>query len=458
VTSLRGQQTTLPADAEPAEVSGRLWAVEWIVPHKHRTALGASPVTLGRGQACSPALEGSRVSRQHARIAWDGPVLVVEDLDSRNGTYVDGARITRAPVGEGSVLRLGEWVAIVGRYRAPDDSPTFGLLAPGMVGGPKLARVLELLQRAARSNLPVVIEGETGTGKECVSRAVHIWSGRQGPFVAMNCAAVPEALAEGELFGYRKGAFTGASRGNPGHFRTAHGGTLLLDEFTELPLALQAKLLRVLEQREVLPLGESRPVPVDVRVVVAAQEPLSAALAHKRLRADLYARLDGVTVQLPPLRQRLEDVVPLFEHFILEMSGGHPPRVEAELVEQLCLYDWPFNVRELELVVRRLLVLAGHEPMLRRHHLPARICAGAQPAPEVSAPSPVASMVPPPAARSREDEDERDLAALLAELRRQGGNVSRASAVVGLSRARAYRLMNRASAGDLESLRQEALR
>ena len=190
----------------------------------------------------------------------------------------------------------------------------------------------------------------------------------------MNCAAVPEALAEGELFGYRKGAFTGASCGNLGHFRSANGGTLLLDEFTELPLALQAKLLRVLEQREVLPLGESRPVPVDVRVVVAAQEPLSAALEHRRLRADLYARLDGVTIQLPPLRQRLEDVVPLFEYFASEVSGGHPPRVEAELIEQLCVYDWPFNVRELELVVRRLLVLAGHEPVLRRHHLPARVC------------------------------------------------------------------------------------
>ena len=458
VTSLRGQHTTLPADAEPAEVSGRLWAVEWIFPHKHRTAVGASPVTLGRGQDCAPPLEGSRVSRQHARLAWDGPVLVVQDLDSRNGTYVDGTRITRAPVGEGSVIRLGEWVGLVGRRRTQDDVSTFGVLAPGMVGGPRLGRVLQLAQRAAPSDLPVVVEGETGTGKECVARAVHTWSGRRGPLVAMNCAAVPEALAEGELFGYRKGAFTGASCGNLGHFRSANGGTLLLDEFTELPLALQAKLLRVLEQREVLPLGESRPVPVDVRVVVAAQEPLSAALEHRRLRADLYARLDGVTIQLPPLRQRLEDVVPLFEYFASEVSGGHPPRVEAELIEQLCVYDWPFNVRELELVVRRLLVLAGHEPVLRRHHLPARVCGGARTAPEACAPSPVSTAEAPRAARSREDEDERDLAALLAELRRQGGNVSRASAAVGLSRARAYRLMNRASTGDLESLRQEALR
>ncbi|MBN1611484.1 MAG: sigma 54-interacting transcriptional regulator [Polyangiaceae bacterium] len=458
MTSLRGQQTTLPADAQPAEISGRLWAVEWIFPRKHRTVVGGSPVTLGRGQGCLPTLDGFKVSRQHARIAWDGPVLVVEDLDSRNGTYVDGTRITRAPVGEGSVLRLGEWVGLVGRFRTEDEGSTFGVLAPGMLGGPKLARVLQLVQRAAPSDLPVVVEGETGTGKECVARAVHTWSSRQGPFIAMNCAAVPEALAEGELFGYRKGAFTGASSGSPGHFRSAHCGTLLLDEFAELPLALQAKLLRVLEQREVLPLGESRPVPVDVRVVVAAQEPLSAALAQKRLRADLYARLDGVTIQLPPLRQRIEDVVPLFEHFVLELSGGHPPRVEEDLIEQLCLYDWPFNVRELELVVRRLLVLAGHEPVLRRHHLPARVGGGAQAAPEVSAPSPVSSAVSPQAARSREDEDERDLAALLAELRRQGGNVSRASAAVGLSRARAYRLMNRASAGDLESLKQEALR
>jgi DNA-binding NtrC family response regulator len=453
--SSRDLQTTVPARSPQAMSSGDAWAIEWVFPAWCRTVLGEAPVTLGRAGAGSPALEGAQVSRQHAKVARDGPILVIEDLESCNGTHVDGARVTRAGLGEGNLLRLGEWVGMVTRRDVDANEAPFGVVAPGMVGGPKLARALELAQRAAGSDLPIVVEGETGTGKECVARAVHTWSGRTGPFIAMNCTALPESLAEGELFGYRKGAFTGADRGNPGHFRAAHGGTLLLDEFTELPLALQAKLLRVIEQREVLPLGESRPVPIDVRVVVAAQEPLALALEQKRLRPDLFARLDGITVQVPPLRERTEDVVDLFRHFIAETSGGHPPSLEPELVEQLCLHDWPFNVRELQLVARRLLVLAGHEPVLCRHHLPARIRAAAHASREGAGVSGAAPQTP---TLARDDQDEQDLAALVAELRRHRGNLARASATVGLSRARAYRLMNRACGGDLKSLREEALR
>ena len=178
----------------------------------------------------------------------------------------------------------------------------FEEIGPGLWGGGALQAALAPLRQAAASDLPIVLEGETGCGKEVVTRTLHRWSGRSGPLVAVNCAALPEGLAEGELFGYRRGAFTGAERASVGYFRGADAGTLLLDEVSDLPLVLQAKLLRVLEERAVQPLGETRPVPIDVRVVVAGQQPLMEVMRAGRFRADLLARLDGLTVRLPPLR------------------------------------------------------------------------------------------------------------------------------------------------------------
>jgi two-component system response regulator FlrC len=301
-----------------------------------------------------------------------------------------------------------------------------------------LQAALAPLRRAAASDLPVILQGETGTGKEVVTRALHTWSGRPGPLVAVNCAALPEAMAEGELFGYRRGAFTGAERASVGFFRSADGGTLLLDEIAELPLALQAKLLRVLEQKEVQGLGEPRPVPIDVRVVVAGQQSLEDEVRQGHFRADLLARLDGLTVRLPPLRARREDVPGLFSHLLKELGQGQAPAVEHDLIERLCLHDWPFNVRELVLLVRRLLAL--HEPSwtLRASDLPARMAAAVAAAPVV--PSPAAEPV--------------DLPALVTALRAAGGNVARAAATLGITRQRAYRLME-GQAVDLDSLRNE---
>lgn len=218
-----------------------------------------------------------------------------------------------------------------------------------------------------------MILGETGTGKEGVAHAMHEWSARKGPFVAVNCAALVPTLAEAELFGYRRGAFTGAERASSGFFRAAQGGTLLLDEVTDLPESVQAKLLRALEQREISPLGESVPVRIDVRVLAGTQIPLAKMVEERRFRGDLCARLDGLTIRLPPLRERKQEIPYLFTHFLRLHSGGRPPDVEPRLVEQLCLYDWPFNVRELDLLARRLLVLHGHEELLRRSHLPEQI-------------------------------------------------------------------------------------
>jgi DNA-binding NtrC family response regulator len=317
-------------------------------------------------------------------------------------------------------------------------------IAPGLWGGVRLRDALAPLRTAAASDLPIVLQGETGTGKEVVARSLHGWSGRAGSLVAVNCASLPESLSEAELFGYRRGAFTGADRASIGFFRSAEGGTLLLDEVSDLPLTVQAKLLRVLEQREVQPLGETRAVPIDVRVVVAGQRSLREEVRQGRFRADLVARLEGVTVVLPPLRDRREDVLPLFSHVLADLSEGRAPSVESEFAERLCAYDWPFNVRELVLLARRLLVLRAGSATLRAEHLPDPM--------RRSDSTPNASAAPPKA--SRDPADPVELPALLSALRASGGNVAQASAMLGITRQRAYRLMEGGGV-DLDAIRGE---
>ncbi len=325
----------------------------------------------------------------------------------------------------------------------------FEEIAPGLWGGGALQAALAPLRQAASSDLPIILEGETGCGKEVVTRALHRWSGRTGPLVAVNCAALPEGLAEGELFGYRRGAFTGAERASLGYFRGADGGTLLLDEVSDLPLVLQAKLLRVLEERAVQPLGETRPVPIDVRVVVAGQQPLTEIMRAGRFRADLLARLDGLTVRLPPLRARREDVLPLFSRLLEAHGQGRPPAIDVDLAERLCLHDWPFNVRELVLLAKRLLTLHGGEGTLHAGHLPKRIVEGGVDLPTSGAAEKFSGSAPP-----RPISEPVELPALVVALRASGGNVARAASILGISRQRAYRLME-GQAVDLEALRGE---
>jgi DNA-binding NtrC family response regulator len=409
---------------------------------------------IGRDPECAVQLEGNDVSRRHAVLHFRGPesALELEDLGSRNGVRVNGCRVLSSALACDDVVRLGGWIAVVTAAPGP-----FSEIAPGLWGGAGLARALAPLGRAAPSDLPIILEGETGTGKEVVARAIHTWSGRTGPLVAVNCAALPEALAESELFGYRRGAFTGAERASPGFFRSAERGTLLLDEVSDLPLALQAKLLRVLEERAVQPLGEARPVPIDVRIVVAGQQSLAGAAAEGRFRPDLLARIDGVTARLPPLRRRREDVPSLFSHFLGTLSQGRSPAVDSDLVERLCLHDWPFNVRELVFLVRRLLTLHGDSATLHADHLPERIgtrgpaaVPASSPARAPTAPALSAGTSPPSDPRASEPVE---LTALVAALRASGGNVARAAAMLGITRQRAYRLMDGHSV-DLEALRK----
>ncbi len=435
-------------------------AIRWVFPTSRGmlTLLSDECILLGRDDDCQVKLLGKEASRHHAEIRRDGPLYIVKDLGSRNGIFLDGARVSQAPISPGQILRLGEWIGIAIQVPADtvDPDPVFDLLAANLAGGPVLRPILEQAKKAASSELPTVILGETGTGKEGLAHAMHEWSGRKGPFVAVNCAALVPTLAEAELFGYRKGAFTGADRGSPGFFRAAQGGTLLLDEVTDLPEPIQAKLLRALEQHEVMPLGESAAVKVDVRIVAATQVPLDQEVAQRRFRADLCARLDGLTVRLPSLRERKQEIAYLFLHLLREHSGGNPPRVEPRLVEQLLLYDWPFNVRELDLLARRLLVLHGSEGSLRRSHLPDHMLRGTGsrlriPTPVYPSPGTTPAVGTPvfPAGEDPRDRRERELAALRAALRDHGGNVAHAAAAAGISRQRAYRLMASMGAADL---------
>jgi len=450
-----GNTTVAATSGEARGITAPDLALVWLFPRPSESAVslrweGPEERVIGREEGCAIRLLGIDVSRRHATLRRTGPEFGTElvDLGSRNGIHVNGCQVSAAYLKGGDVVRLGGWIGVV-----TDTPGVFKEIAPGLLGGAALQAALAPFGRAAASDLPIVIEGETGTGKEVVARGIHQWSGRAGPFVGVNCAALPEALAEGELFGYRRGAFTGADKASPGFFRSADRGTLLLDEVTDLPAALQAKLLRVLEEREVQPLGEARPVPIDVRVVAAGQVSLLEASRQGRFRPDLLARLDGVTVKLPPLRSRREDVPPLFSHFLAELGQGHAPAVDGDLVERLCLHDWPFNVRELLLLARRLVVLHGGESTLRALHLPDRM--SGRPGPRtptdgVQAKSSPAS--PPAAAASTAPAEPVELPALVTALRASSGNVARAAAMLGITRQRAYRLMD-GKAIDLEGLR-----
>jgi transcriptional regulator with PAS, ATPase and Fis domain len=436
--------TEIPIPHENASVSAPL--LVWVYPRVDLPPFPLSrkdhpTILLGRDPSCTIPLTGNEISRFHAIIQWPNadPRPLIVDQESRNGIRINGQAVKSALLEKGDVLRIGSWISVL-----THASENFQEIAPNVWGGDTLQNALAPLRLAAPSDLPVILEGETGTGKEVIARAIHKWSGRTGSFIGVNCAALPETLAEGELFGYRKGAFTGAERNTCGYFRCAEGGTLLLDEVTDLPLPVQGKLLRVLEEREVQPLGEMRSVPIDVRIVVASQTSLMDAVKKGHFRADLLSRLDGLTLPLPALRWRKEDVPKLFSLF-LRIFGVNPiPALEADLVERLCIHDWPFNVRELYQLAKQLLILHGRESSLSVRHLPARIGIGnrfIEKTTEIP-PNPLTTESIP------------TLPMLLSALRASGGNVAHASAMLGITRQRAYRMME-AHAVDLDALRAE---
>lgn len=315
------------------------------------------------GRTCTDGLllEDPRASRHHADIEWDGAKLRVIN-HSRFSTFVNGEAIgdpgADRALADGDVVRIGESL-LVARTRAADLRPT----DDPMVGrSPEIGEVRRSIALLAPTHSAVLILGPSGAGKEVTARRLHSQSGRTGEFVALNCAGIPEGLAESELFGHRQGAFTGAKRDHDGMFVRAHRGTLFLDELGELPLTLQPKLLRVLEHGEVTPVGGSRSTSVDVRLVAATNRDLIQEVEAGRFRGDLYARVAEMTIRLPALAARREDVLILLDLFFKRQ--GENPKMTAALAEALVLHPWPFNVREVEKVASELLLRGREETVL----------------------------------------------------------------------------------------------
>jgi DNA-binding NtrC family response regulator len=320
----------------------------------------ASGVLVGKDPTCDAPLDDPFVSTRHLRIEADGGRWILRDLGSTNGTFISGARVSRAELPLGVPVQLGDAEIVLEPREAAEPArvETF----EGMVTrDPAVRQVFELVERVGSSDASATIFGETGTGKELVARALHARSGRRdGPFVPVNCSAIAESLIESELFGHEKGAFSGADRMRKGAFEEADRGTIFLDEIGELPLDLQPKLLRVLELGEVKRVGASRPITVNVRIVAATHRDLPAQVRAGKFREDLFYRLCVVPITIPPLRQRRGDARALAEAFLQRASPrGVVLRWSPEALEKIEAYDWPGNVRQLKNVVQRALLFRG---------------------------------------------------------------------------------------------------
>jgi two-component system nitrogen regulation response regulator GlnG len=311
-------------------------------------------VRIGRDAQNEIVVEDPFVSRHHLEIRVFPHGIEVADLDTKNGTHFHGARIRELPVSSEATLVLGKNVSV--RIRVIDEARPRGEVDEFVGVSPAVQRLRSAVQRVAPTALTVLIEGETGTGKEVVARALHQRSPRSSrPFVVFDCASVSPALVASELFGHTRGAYTGATGSSEGAFRRAHGGTLFLDEIGELPLDLQPALLRALEARQVKPVGGEAYVPVDVRIIAATNRALEAEVEAGRFRKDLLFRLAVTRVKTPALRTRPEDIPVLARHFASALGASLSPGVLSQLEGR----EWPGNVRELRNCVERAVMLSG---------------------------------------------------------------------------------------------------
>lgn len=382
------------------------------------------------------------MSEVHTRFTRETRVWHVEDAGSRNGTFLNGEQVNRAPLRPGDVLVLGRtlWRFVEsgpnldGIYALAERVPP---IAPLSTLNPVLARHFDEAKRVARSTVSVIIEGQTGTGKEVLARAIHEQSGRSGPFVPVNCGAIPQALIESEFFGYTKGAFSGAMEDRVGLVRAADGGTLFLDEVGELSLSAQVALLRVLQEKEVVPLGRTKPIPVDVRIIAATHQSLDDLVARRAFRPDLHARLLGFRVTLPPLAERLEDLGGLIGTLLRRLDPRSAERIvfSPAAARALFSYRWPANVRELEQCLRAALALSGGAGIIEPHHLPADVRASLEA--HDKAEGPATASLPP---RLQRDDLERRLEELL---RLHRGNVSAIARDLQTTRAQIHRWCKR---------------
>ena len=397
--------------------------------------LGLERVQDGGATTLRIGVPDPRMSTSHARLQRVLGAWVLADAGSKNGTFCEGRRIDRMEVADGALLELGHTFFL---FRDAVAASPGDVLEPAAPGGPPrgfstlvpaFAAELARIERIARSTVPVLLNGQTGTGKEVMARAIHALSERPGPFQAVNCAAIAPNLVESELFGHKKGAFTSAVDEHPGAVRSAHRGTLLLDEIGDLPLPAQAALLRVLQENEVLPVGSSRTVPVDLRVVAATNRDLDQLATEQRFRADLLARLSGYRCTLPPLRERREDFA-LLSAAVLESARAPGLTFSVEAARALLSYPWPLNVRELEKCLTAAAVLA-EGGQVELDHLPEAVRA-----------APKAAQAPAPA-ESHEGPDAQRREEILKLMQEHGGNVTAVARAMGKARTQVQRWLRR---------------
>jgi len=411
-------------------------AAAGILPAVTKCWDGRAPLTIGRRPATPPVgswllVDDEMTSRVHAKLSLDGQRAVLEDLDSKNGTLVNDRRLRpreKWEISDNDLVRVGDSLLVL-RY---EPALVADAENPAIVGvSAAMCKLRSDLAALARTNDPVLLLGETGTGKGVAASALHQRSGRRGKLVEVNCAAVPATLAESMFFGTHRGAFTGAVD-QSGFFGEANQGTLFLDEVGDLPIDLQPKLLRALENHQVVPLGSTRPIPCDVRIVAATNRDLDLALQHQLFREDLYSRLAASVLHLPPVQQRREDILLLAQHL-----AGPTFRPSVRLAAAMLSYPWPHNVREIGNILRQLATRGEDE-----------VCRGMEAAkPARGAPMPIASSAAPsslapaltlsvqPHSRRWQAGDppptRRQLVTLLEEFR---GNVKRVALEIGCSR------------------------
>jgi DNA-binding NtrC family response regulator len=319
-------------------------------PGKERVRIAVSPVLIGRDPSCGIVLDDLEVSSIHCEARAEGPGVLIKDLGSRNGTFVGGVRLREAILTTACTLQVGSSRI---NYEPLDKErvdvgfeDTFG---PLVGGAAKMRHLFRLLGEIAPTDLSILINGETGCGKELVAHAVHERSHRaREPFVVVDCASIPGPLAESLLFGHEKGSFTGATERRAGAFHEAHRGTIFLDELGELPIELQPKLLRALSERQVKRVGANAYEPIDVRVIAATRRDLGQSMNSGRFRSDLFFRIAQVRIEIPPLRDRREDIPLLVKAVCKRIGKAERASEVVDLVTStLAQHEWPGNVREL---------------------------------------------------------------------------------------------------------------
>lgn len=390
-------------------------------------------------------LADRRLSGSHCELSRLGGRWVLEDRGSTNGSFVNGQRTARHTLADRDLIEVGRTLLVYREHLAPrgtprDVGPEQTVLPGVSTLHPGLAAELERVARIATSGVPVVVLGETGTGKEVLARGIHALSQRPGPFVAVNCGAIPDGLLEAQLFGHVKGAFSGAVKSEIGFVRSAHFGTLFLDEIGDLPMTSQVALLRVLQSGEVVPVGSASPIQVDVRIVAATHRALDALMESDAFRRDLYARLAGFITLLPPLRERIEDLGQLMAALLGRQSHAAPETLSfrPEAARALFLYDWPLNVRELEQCLASAAVLAAGN-RIAPEHLPQAVRQGAGTRKASERPGSVRPSAPPELG----PEDAALKSELSMHLAQAGGNLSEVARRMGKARQQIQRWVRR---------------